>query len=1367
VYCQQVYLRGCHPARLQQALAELPETLDETYSRTLRQINNAHWDLAHRLFQCVAVASRPLRVEELAEFLAFEFKEEPIPGFHEDWRSEDPLDAVLSICSSLLSVVNENDSSVIQFSHFSVKEFLMSDRLAKTNDKISRRYHISLTSAHTVVAQACLGILLHLDASVTEGSPEKFPLAEYAAEHWVDHARFEDVSAKRGRRDETAVRPEQTTSWDLVMDIRPRIAFVEAKKTVRKVIDTQRNGVALRSSLRLRENCGIPGDRALTGRALSGVPGVDCIACGVAQGTCRSRSDTSRVGRRSDSTGQGRQDTIALCVGEGKCGRHSEASREGRRFDSTGQARQDTIALCVAEGKCGRHSDASRAGRRSDSTGQGRQDTIALCVAEGKCGRHSDTSREGRRSDSTGQGRQDTIALCVAEGKCGRHSDASRAGRRSDSTGQGRPDTIALCVAVGKCGRHSDTSREGRRSDSTGQGRQDTIALCVAEGNVEGIRMLLEKGADPTAQDKDGKTPLHFASQREMWKAFGCFSRRAQIRQHRTRTARHHCTLRRRGKCGRHSDASREGRRSDSTGQGRQDTIALCVAEGKCGRHSDASREGRRSDSTGQGRQDTIALCVAEGNVEGIRMLLEKGADPTAQDKDGKTPLHFASHLEMWKAFGCFSSGAQIRQHRTRTARHHCTLRWRERNVEGIRMLLERGADPTAQDKDGKTPLHFASQREMWKAFGCFSRRAQIRQHRTRTARHHCTLRRRGEMWKAFGCFSRRAQIRQHRTRTARHHCTLRRRGKCGSHSDASREGRRSDSTGQGRQDTIALCVAEGKCGRHSDASREGRRSNSTGQGRQDTIALCVAVGKCGSHSDASREGRRSDSTGQGRQDTIALCVAVGKCGRHSDLLLERGADPTAQDKDGKTPLHFASRVEEMWKAFGCFSRRAQIRQRRTGRQDTIALCVGVSGRHHCKCGRHSDASRAGRRSDSTGQGRQDTIALCVEVGKCGSHSNASRAGRRSDSTGQGRQDTIALCVAVGKCGRHSDASRAGRRSDSTGQGRQDTIALCVAEKENVEGIRMLLERGADPTAQDKDGKTPLHSASQRGNVEGIRMLLEKGADPTAQDKDGKTPLHFASQEGNVEGIRMLLERGADPTAQDKDGKTPLHFASERENVEGIRMLLEKGADPTAQDKDGKTPLHFASEGECGQHSDASRAGRRSDSTGQGWHDTIALLLSEWGNVEAIRMLLEKGADPTAQDKVGKTPLHFALQKGNVEGIRMLLEKGADPTAQDKDGKTPLHFALQKGNVEGIRMLLEKGADPTAQDKDGKTPLHFASQREMWKAFGCFSRRAQIRQHRTMTARHHCTLCCRREMWKAFGSFSSGAQIRQHRTRTA
>jgi hypothetical protein len=114
------------------------------------------------------VASRPLRVEELAELLAFDFEAGPIPKFHEDWRLEDPVDAVLSTCSSLLAIVDGGYpfGKVIQFSHFSVKEFLTSARLAEASDIIPRRYHVSMTPAHTLAAQACLGILLHLDKDV-------------------------------------------------------------------------------------------------------------------------------------------------------------------------------------------------------------------------------------------------------------------------------------------------------------------------------------------------------------------------------------------------------------------------------------------------------------------------------------------------------------------------------------------------------------------------------------------------------------------------------------------------------------------------------------------------------------------------------------------------------------------------------------------------------------------------------------------------------------------------------------------------------------------------------------------------------------------------------------------------------------------------------------------------------------------------------------------------------------------------------------------------------------------------------------------------------------------------------------------------
>ena len=171
----------------------MPTTLDATYARTLEEIDEQNWDYAYRLLQCVTAASRPLRAEELAEFLAFDFETGSTPTFLADWRSEDPENEVLSICSTLLVIVKPRSGSpVIQFAHFSVKEYLTSARLAKTKDTLSR-FHISLTPAHTVVAQACLGVLIHLDENITKNRLKQFPLAEYAAEHWVNHARFENV----------------------------------------------------------------------------------------------------------------------------------------------------------------------------------------------------------------------------------------------------------------------------------------------------------------------------------------------------------------------------------------------------------------------------------------------------------------------------------------------------------------------------------------------------------------------------------------------------------------------------------------------------------------------------------------------------------------------------------------------------------------------------------------------------------------------------------------------------------------------------------------------------------------------------------------------------------------------------------------------------------------------------------------------------------------------------------------------------------------------------------------------------------------------------------------------------------------------
>src|SRR6266702_392227 len=195
VFCQLETLRQCLPQSVLRTLNELPESLDETYERVVMEIKKANQVHAYRMLQCLTVAVRPLSVAELAELLAFDLDvaKGGIPELNSDWRWEDHEQAVLSTCSSLVTVVPDHGSPVVQFSHFSVKEFLMSDRLAMSTRDISQ-YYVSLEDAHTVLAQACLGALLR-DPDV-KNRADTAPLVRYAAEHWVTHAQVENVASR-------------------------------------------------------------------------------------------------------------------------------------------------------------------------------------------------------------------------------------------------------------------------------------------------------------------------------------------------------------------------------------------------------------------------------------------------------------------------------------------------------------------------------------------------------------------------------------------------------------------------------------------------------------------------------------------------------------------------------------------------------------------------------------------------------------------------------------------------------------------------------------------------------------------------------------------------------------------------------------------------------------------------------------------------------------------------------------------------------------------------------------------------------------------------------------------------------------------
>ena len=195
VFCQLEVLRHCFPPSVRRILKELPDSLDDTYERILREIRKPNQGHAHQLLQCLVAAARPLRVEELSEVLAFDFDVEGIPKLNVGWRWEDQEEAVMSACSSLVIIVNDGDSRIVQFSHFSVKEFLTANRLAEPIRDVSR-YHIRLDAAHTIIAQACLGVLLQLDDRVDRDNIKSFPLARYAAQYWATHARFENASSR-------------------------------------------------------------------------------------------------------------------------------------------------------------------------------------------------------------------------------------------------------------------------------------------------------------------------------------------------------------------------------------------------------------------------------------------------------------------------------------------------------------------------------------------------------------------------------------------------------------------------------------------------------------------------------------------------------------------------------------------------------------------------------------------------------------------------------------------------------------------------------------------------------------------------------------------------------------------------------------------------------------------------------------------------------------------------------------------------------------------------------------------------------------------------------------------------------------------
>ena len=254
-----------------------------------------------------------------------------------------------------------------------------------------------------------------------------------------------------------------------------------------------------------------------------------------------------------------------------------------------------------------------------------------------------------------------------------------------------------------------------------------------------------------------------------------------------------------------------------------------------------------------------------------------------------------------------------------------------------------------------------------------------------------------------------------------------------------------------------------------------------------------------------------------------------------------------------------------------------------------------------------------------------------------------------------------------------------------------ETVLMTAARAGNADVVRMLLDRGADVNAREKyKGQTALMWAAAERHPAVVKLLLDRGADWKVRSVDretkvprlsaassispiargGFTALSFAAREGDIESARVMLDGGVDINYGDVDNTSALVVSIMNKQYSFAKFLIDRGADVNLVGGYGRTALYAIVDI---RNEDYSALPARKTEDPLPTLDIVKALLARGANVNlALTANLPGRSGMDSGDTTltaGTTPLMRAARAGDTAVIRLLLERGADPTADDEGRK--------------------------------------------------------------------------------------------------